>query len=454
MKRGAQRNGEVLARLGLVALLVSAACGPSDAEGGGDLPPAQPGNAYLSIVGDQNVFLDEGAQATITVKYHDKDGNPLAGEVGFELTGSAAGAALADTAGVTDAQGLVRVQVTGGTQAAFQVKATAAYAQPVQWNVAVAPNTQQQPLDATGVYQLDSQFDIATGVPGSVGTVLNAFLDMTDDPTDPATWLIDQALTQIDNGTLKSIVNTFRPALDGFLNDLLLQNSPQFVSTIVDIGDDLGQVARRFGTVTTLEVVKGDGIDGAELRGTHSLDGFKITVDGQTFEYSMAELSLGESKAENLAVTLETENKLVIADHELPVSYGHVILFALNNVIIPQIDPWATNLRELLEGLVDCYEVGYAISDYVGIGSPGTYEAACHAGLGFAAGYIEAKILEIDDAATALAIHGEAKPMDTSGDRKVDKLSNGLWEGQLKVGSTGSLLAKPNQKFSGQKMTP
>jgi hypothetical protein len=121
-------------------------------------------------------------------------------------------------------------------------------------------------------------------------------------------------------------------------------------------------------------------------------------------------------------------------------------------VIIPQLDPWAHNLTELLLDNVDCASVGQAISDYVGIGSPGTYQAACDAGLQFAGGFVEQKILSLDSTAAALAIHGEAKPIDATGDGKVDKLSGGLWEGNFVFGPAGSVLAKPDQKFIGTRM--
>ena len=41
------------------------------------------------------------------------------------------------------------------------------------------------PLDATGKYHVQSTFDIASNMPGTVGTVVNDFIAATDDADDP-----------------------------------------------------------------------------------------------------------------------------------------------------------------------------------------------------------------------------------------------------------------------------
>src|SRR5438105_1389915 len=54
-----------------------------------------------------------------------------------------------------------------------------------------------KPLDATGKYAMQSQFDIATNMPGTVGTVVNQFIAATDDPDDPTKWILDQIIAQM-----------------------------------------------------------------------------------------------------------------------------------------------------------------------------------------------------------------------------------------------------------------
>jgi hypothetical protein len=129
-----------------------------------------------------------------------------------------------------------------------------------------------------------------------------------------------------------------------------------------------------------------------------------------------------------------------------------MIMVALNEIIIPSVDPTAANLEELLSNLVNCYAVGVELADYIGFGSPGLYEGACELGLAAAASEIENQIRSIDDTAMMLSIHGDAKPQDTNTDRKVDVLQNGHWEGTLSYGGTPAQLVRDDNTFRGTRM--
>lgn len=435
----------------MAGILATAACA-GDTEGGpGPQPPVE-GNAYLTIVGDRNVFLDGNSQVTLTVKYHDESGAPLAGEVHFRIDGAANGSNISTDSDVTDNEGLATINVIGSIEeASFRIIAEAEFATPVDWRIAVSQGEPPlPPLSAVGTYELESQFDMASGLPGTVGTVVNSIIDMTDDPNDPATWLIDMALDQIDSTSVKDAVNSLRPGLDAFVNNLILDYAPGFVTTFVELGDKFGQVAHKLGTISELQVVQG-GPDGTELGARHTITGIRYTIDGVEYDYTMAELDLGIVEADGLTCSLE-DNRLMIGDHDLPLSYGRILLFALNNVLIPALDPWSDSLSDLLIYYVDCYSLSYDIADYVGIGSPGLYESACETALTVAAAYIEDQIEGLDGTASSLAIHGDARVSDDNQDGKVDKLTNGLWEGQMNFGPVASTLAKPDQKFIGKRM--
>src|SRR5262245_4277853 len=116
-----------------------------------------------------------------------------------------------------------------------------------------------RPMDASGKYSVASTFDIATNAPGKVGEVTNTFIAMTDGAADPAEWIIEQIIAKTTNSTLKSILTTAKPFVAGYLNDRLLQIAPDFVDTIVQVGNDFGQMARGFGLNETLDVSGGAG---------------------------------------------------------------------------------------------------------------------------------------------------------------------------------------------------
>ena len=127
-----------------LALLISATAFACGASASGD---PEEGNAFLSVVGDRNVFLDHGASTTLAVRYHDGNDEPLAGEVTIAIQGDAKDSSVATTSGVTDAQGIVRYDLQGGnTDAAFGVQATAEFASPTEWSITVSEGAKPLPL--------------------------------------------------------------------------------------------------------------------------------------------------------------------------------------------------------------------------------------------------------------------------------------------------------------------
>ena len=110
------------------------------------------------------------------------------------------------------------------------------------------------PLDATGKYHVQSTFDIASNMPGTVGTVVNDFIAATDDADDPTHWILDQIIAQMPNGTLKNLLSGAEPFVAGYLNDQLLDIAPDFVTTIVEVGNDFGDMAKHFGLNETFDI--------------------------------------------------------------------------------------------------------------------------------------------------------------------------------------------------------
>jgi hypothetical protein len=424
-----------------LALALVASCSSGAPEGP---RPPQEGHAFLSIVGEAALFVEGGGRQTITVQYHDEEGHPLVGDIAFDIFGDPRGGDLSAVTATTDAEGLAHIDVVSGEQADFQVTASALYAQPVQWNVSIGEGGSA--LDATGAFQLESEFDIADGIPGPVGAVINAVLDMTDDPNDPATWVIDQLLTQINNDTITNAIAGLRPGLDVILHDALVRNTPEFVEKIINVGDDLEQVARHFGSLSTFTVGRDPDLG---LVASHGFDAFRFSVEGVDHEYTMSELELEDSKTQGIKVSLRGTSKLGIAEHQLPVHYGHMIAFVLDHAIIPAIDPSAHNLGELLPKIIDCAAVGQVLSTQIGVGPPVLYEIACNTGLAVGGALIE-KQLESVEAQAQLTIAGDAKPKD-GGDGKIHRLDFGQWEGQLAFPAGATKLKRPKQKFTGDR---
>jgi hypothetical protein len=434
-----------------LGLAVTGCASESNGDDDDDFEPTE-GDAYLTIVGEGNVFLENDWQQEITVRYHDGDDRPLAGQIEFAVLGNSGGSTLSAATAITDAAGEATILVVAGAsgEAAFTVQAAAAYAAPVDWQIAVRERPEDQPLDPVGRYSVRSDFDLVSGLPGTVGTVVNGFIDMTDGPYDPATWIIDRVLEGLDNSTIENLVSNARPVLDGIVNDLLLSLTPDFVDTILEIGDKFGQVAQEFGTVSILEVTAGDGIEGNGFGASHTLTHFTFTVDGQAYTFSMADLGMENLVAADVGFAMPQETDVTIGAHSFPLSYGSILLVALNEIIIPAIDGGADGLGELLLGMVDCASLAAEVADYIGLGSDGLYEGACEIGINAAAGALIDQIASLDQAGMILGIDGDARPMDTNADDKVDVLMGGAWGGTVTYVDTPAPLGEST--FRGDRM--
>jgi hypothetical protein len=308
-----------------------------------------------------------------------------------------------------------------------------------------------RPMDAAGKYQMASTFDLATNAPGKVGEVTNAFINMTDGAADPAEWIIEQIIAKTTNSTLKNILTTAKPFVAGYLNDRLLQIAPDFVDTIIAVGNDFGQMARNFGLNETLDV-SGSGMT---YTSTVTALGVHFKVDNVDSDIMFADHAIPAVSAANVAVTLDATGKLDIGEHKLPLSYGKVLRLGLDTVIIPSLDPTATNLQTLLANLVNCAAVGQAINDALvsqfGFGGgAGTWQAACVAGLAYGSQAIYTKIDSIDSSALEFGLVGVAKAVDSNKDSKVDTIQTGKWTGTLTYGATPSPLAPAT--FTGTRM--
>ena len=414
-----------------ITLSIAAACG---GDSGGE--PTE-GNSYLTVVGDTNVFIDYGVQRVLTVRYHDSDDNALAGEVGFAIRGTASGSTLADNSGVTNNQGMAEVVVRAGNDAtAFTVEATAAYASPASWSVAVSAGT--PPLSVVGSYNLSSKFDVASGLPGTLGDIVNTVIDFSDGPNDPATFILDIAEEELSS-PFDDLLSAARPGLDAVVNDMIKENAPDIVNDLLEMANDLGEVSRNFGTNSIIAIVS-DPIEGTGANGTHTMTGFHFTIDNQNYQFTNAELGVENVTVNGISVGMQ--NGLVnFSNHNMPIQYGGFLAMALEQVIIPAIDPNAANLEEFLLNRINCAAVGQAISDFIGIGSASLYEGVCIQGIAIGAELAISELIDIDDSAQViLQIAGQARVNDTTGDRKVDTMTQGKWAGAIEyLGESGAL---------------
>jgi hypothetical protein len=440
------------------AATLLAACA---SEAVGPVPTIQPqeGHAFLKIVGQKNVFLDTGGSREIVVRYVNDNDEGLAGSVSFRIEGSSAGGSLSQSSQVTGPGGEVRVHVIGGNESAFRVIAEAQYATPVDWAVAVRSGTIDPPLpfNIVGTYRVESQFDLATGLPGKLGEVVNTFIDLTDSPNDPTTFLLDLA-SKADAG-VNNVLKNFRPVMDVALNTLLKQLTTfsidnQRISVVAkfqEFGNGFGEVSRKFGLKSQIQIYR-DPANADRYLAKHTVDGVFFKIKNKRTDRTMAQLNMSNIVVDAIPVTLQDESMITFGEHNIGLNVGKVIVFGANNVLIPLITQnRAMNFTELLTDLIDCYDVADTLSDEIG-GSSDLWESICETALTVVGNVLEGKVSELGGTASEFRIGGTVRPSDNNADGKVDELVAGEWEGRLMLGTAASPLSRPNQKFTGTRM--
>ena len=299
------------------------------------------------------------------------------------------------------------------------------------------------PLTAEGKYAMTSTFDVATNMPGTAGQVIHQIIDATDSPDDPTHWILDQLINQLPAGSVKNTLQGAVPFVAGYLNDRLLEVAPDFVVTIRDMGNKFGQIARNFGTLETLEV-------GADGMATKTVTGVHFVVDQLELDYLFSNYNLMDVPVTGITVGLDQTGKVSIGEHKVPLAYGKVLRIALDEMVIPMIDPSAVTLEDVLKDVVNCHAVGQYTYEALGIGSASTFESACLGGLKAGANAIYTQMGKVDSVALEFGLTGVAKGVDKNHDGKLDQIQTGAWTGTLAYGGQGAPLAAA--KFVGERM--
>jgi hypothetical protein len=289
-------------------------------------------------------------------------------------------------------------------------------------------------LDATGTYTVHSTFDLATNMPGTAGAVVNLIIDATNSPDDPSQWIVDQIIGQLPSGLVKDGLQAAEDVAIGALNNEVLKLAPNFFSTMVQVGQDFGDLAKHVGLNETLALTPSQAA-GSYLA-THSVVGLHYELDNQTGDLTFASYQLPDVVV-NVAVTMDPTGQLTIAAHDVPLSYGKLLRLGLDAAIVPLIDRSAHTLNDLLAHKVDCTAVGNAIANAIDFSSAaGTIALACTVGLNAGANAVYSKIDAIDGTALKFSINGSARAVDTNNDSQVDQIQTGTWAGTLAYGTT------------------
>lgn len=301
---------------------------------------------------------------------------------------------------------------------------------------------QPVPATAEGTYAMTSQFDLAANVPGTAGTITGYVISATDDPEDPTLFIVQKLTEALPEGSIRNAVESATPYVAGYLNDKLLEVAPSFLTKVLSLASGFGQVTKNFGMIETLEI---DAAGGA----VKTVTGLRFEVDGVEHEFAFKDHGIAETRITGLTVSLGKTGQLAVSEHMVPMKYGQVLKLALDQALIPLIDPASANLGQLFKSAVNCKAVGRYVYEAIDFGSASTFESACNTGLAAGANALYGLMDRVDSAALEFGLRGEARGVDKNRDGKMDEIVTGTWTGDLRYAGTPAPLAEA--KFHGSR---
>lgn len=233
------------------------------------------------------------------------------------------------------------------------------------------------PPKIVGSYDITSTFDMVSGLPPNVATVVNHIIGFFESPTgevlmllcDPKIWgssggalqdLCNWVFQDPNNpsiGALSSTGEIIRQIVDALLVGLLVSNcpypdNPQLCEQIYFTGKDVGDILKKFTLQSTMTCTKEPDVNGlipvggcrevwhtVILRWTLGKDCPPTDDQCGAISLSLSSLpGIEDTITADIEVTL-TDNgtKMHIAKHKVNLKYGALVDFALEKILLPQI---------------------------------------------------------------------------------------------------------------------
>jgi len=308
-------------------------------------------------------------------------------------------------------------------------------------------------LNPAGTYDATSTFDFTGAIPGQVGDIINFVVDLF---YNPGGFIIDMVKTlvsqYIGSWVTDLAFSLFEDALADLITDWLLNNSPDFIQDFFVIGQDLVQIVKTLTLTSELKISKLS--NDYYIQGIQSWQGVilywklgcpKEDEPDYDPECGAIPFSLTDMSESDVPLDLITGqftgmianfDNLIIDTHYIYLNYGKLILFVINEVLLPAISDY-NSIEDLIYSIIDCEGIasGFvgSVLSVIGIDEDDV-EGFCLAAVGLIVSPIEEVIgsLKMD---SQLRIHGKANLLDDDDDLYVDYLINGLWWGHVEIQS-------------------
>jgi len=237
------------------------------------------------------------------------------------------------------------------------------------------------------------------------GPVLAQLDDATDDPLDPALFLVERLIAQLPPGSATDAVRALAPLAAAYVMGELDTIAPRLAPGLRAIAGALRRTARDMTLVERWQL--------ADRGATRAVTGLALGDDAHVRAFA----DRGVADPEIAIDAREVGSTLVIDAHDLALPYGSMLALALDDAAPPG----------GLPALVDCDKLATTVTSALGIAAPSIVRAACVAAIDTLASDLVHELAALDQAPAALQVSGSATFTSFGG----AAITSGIWSGAL-----------------------
>ncbi len=232
-------------------------------------------------------------------------------------------------------------------------------------------------LSPTGNYNSISTFDFTGAIPGQVGDIIDEISLLF---SSPGQFLINQikklAALYVGEFITNAVFSLFESKVAEVIDDWMFNSSPDWVQDILTVGQDLFQIVNNLEMLATLRINKLQ--NDYYIQGVLLWDGIALywrlgcAEPGESGydpacgrnEFSLAQFSNTEFPMDIVegrwTGSVQNFDQLDIDNHTIKINYGKLIIFALNELILPAVSG-THNLTDAILSFVNCRSIAEGI---------------------------------------------------------------------------------------------
>lgn len=308
-------------------------------------------------------------------------------------------------------------------------------------------------LIPAGTYSMVNHFDfsdVAMNLPGTAGEIITWIENVF---TNPGKALLDGIKLLISTWVPAWVTDVafgpFEDALAAYITQWVMNNAPEPVQLFFDVGNDLLQIVNNLEVTGELKISK---LSADCMNGKESFSGITLywkwgcdandPPDCGEYHFGLEQLNNSDFPLDLVSGEwngcLVGFDQLHIGPHPLKLNYGKLILFVLNDIMIPMVTGY-DDLEDMLYSVVDCQSLASSISsgilDGIGITEQDLLNA-CNSVLSTIMGPVMQSVASLN-LPSQLFLEGTATFLDDDDNLTVDRIVDGVWTGEVTMGNAG-----------------